>query len=270
LAGAFWPVKLSRAYGGQTKSRGAALSVKGRHGRRRAVCTTPRQRLGTRLRQRREIVKKEDYIIPDETWLTGEFSHIPFGIMRPSEIEVILAFFLIYHNGNDIEAGEGELALKYRITESKARRFKIEFAQRYGKHSGIAGIIARSFENGEAPFELSENEKDVYFMIQDPYELKLIKEDLTARRIVHQGDFNGKLIKLSVISFIGFMSFYYDDVKKLMKKQINEELDRKAEANRMYWESLRIDKKLEKYGQKAIEGIVSLIGIGGSVMGALK
>jgi hypothetical protein len=74
-------------------------------------------------------MKKEDYIIPNETWLINEFSHIPFGIMRPAEIEIILAFFLIYHNGNDIEAGEGELACKYRITESKAKRFKIEFAQ---------------------------------------------------------------------------------------------------------------------------------------------
>jgi hypothetical protein len=106
-------------------------------------------------------MKKEDYVIPNGTWLINEFNHIPFGIMRPSEIEAILAFFLIYHNGNDIEATEGELAVKYRISETKAKKLKIEFAQRYGNgEAKVTGIIAAAFEYGEIPFELSENEKE--------------------------------------------------------------------------------------------------------------
>jgi hypothetical protein len=145
-------------------------------------------------------MKKEDYIIPNEMWLANEFSHIPFGIMRPAEIEIILSFFLIYHNGNDIEAGEGELAVKYRISEVKARKLKIEFAQRYGNKNNIARIIASYFENEEIPFELSEDGKSVSFILKDLYELKCIKQDLTEKRIVYHGDLERKLIKLSKFS----------------------------------------------------------------------
>jgi hypothetical protein len=216
-------------------------------------------------------MKKENYVIPDETWLINEFNHIPFGIMRPAEIEVILSFFLIYHNGNDIEAGEGELAVKYRISEAKAKKLKIEFAQRYGNGGAkVADIIARAFEHDEIPFELSENEKDVYFIIKDPYELKLIKEDLINKRIVYQGDFNGKLIKLSISNFISHMSFYYNDVKKLLNKQINENLDKRALNNKTYWESLNFNKKAELYKPKVIAGVLSFISIGTSIISALK
>jgi hypothetical protein len=216
-------------------------------------------------------MKKEDYVIPDEVWLINEFSEIPFGIMRPAEIEVILSFFLIYHNGNDIEAGEGELAVKYRISEAKAKKLKIEFAQRYGNgEAKVTGIIAAAFEHGEIPFELSENEKDVYFIIKDPYELKLIKEDLVEKRIVYQGDFNGKLIKLSISNYIRYMSFYYNDVKKMLNKQITEELDRQARDNKTYWESLSLGRKAELYKPKVIEGVLSLISVGTSIISVLR
>jgi hypothetical protein len=211
-------------------------------------------------------MKKEDYIEPTEDWLKNQFKDIPLSIIRPSEIELILSYFIIYHNDYDIEAGDGELAVKYQITESKARRLKIEFAQRYGRKDDIANIIAHSFENNEAPFELSDDEKNVYFMIRDPYELKLIKDDLMNHKIVYQGDFNGKLIKLSIQSFIKFMMIYYDDVKKLLKKTINDELDMKSKNNKEYWESLNIDKKIGKAAPHVINGILSLIGIGTSLV----
>jgi hypothetical protein len=215
-------------------------------------------------------VKKEDYIRPDEIWLKDQFDAVPFGIMRPVEIEIILSFFIIYHN-DDIEADESKLAVKYRITESKARKLKIEFAQRYGNKNDIAGIIVRSFENGEAPFELSEDSKSVSFMIKDPYELKLIKDDLFDKKIVHYGDFNGKLIRVSIPNFIRFMVNYYENVKKPLKKLINEKLDENDENNKIYWESLKTSRKAEHivktYGPGVINGILSLIGTGASVMG---
>ena len=79
-------------------------------------------------------MKKEDYITPDENWLKQQFKDIPFGIMRPSEMETILSFFVIYHNEKDIEKTEEDISQKYKIAESKARRLKIEFASRYRKN----------------------------------------------------------------------------------------------------------------------------------------
>jgi hypothetical protein len=195
-------------------------------------------------------MKKEDYVIPDESWLMNEFNHIPFGIMRPSEIEVILSFFLIYHNGNDIEAGEGDIAVKYRISEAKARKLKIEFAQRYGNKNNIARVIAGCFENGEIPFELSEDGKSVSFILKDPYELKCIKQDLIEKRIVYHGDFERKLIKLSIAKFIEYMAVYHDEVRKSLNKLINGNLDKNRRNNKLYWDSLSIQNKIDKYGKK--------------------
>ncbi|MDR2501507.1 MAG: hypothetical protein LBD37_10600 [Treponema sp.] len=210
-------------------------------------------------------MKKEDYIIPNEMWLTNEFSRIPFGIMRPAEIEVILSFFLIYHNGNDIEAGEEKLAVKYRISETKARKLKIEFAERYGNKNNIARIIASYFENGEIPFELSEDQKYVSFILKDPYELKYIKQDLIEKRIVYHGDFERKLIKLSIPKFIEYMAIYHDEVRKSLNKLINGNLDKNRRNNKVYWESLsinnKIDKLKDKYEDTVIEGILSLVKI---------
>jgi hypothetical protein len=219
-------------------------------------------------------MKKDDYTQPTETWLRDQFKDIPFGIMRPSEIEIILSFFIIYHNENDIEDDESKLAVKYRITESKARKLKIEFAQRYGYKNDIAGIIIRSFENGEYPFELSEDNKSVSFMIKDPYELKLIKDDLFEKKIVYYGDFNGKLIKVSIPCFVRFMVNYYEKLKKPLKNLINEKLDENDNNNKIYWKSLRKSRQvshiLKTYAPGAINGILSLAGIGIQIPGLKK
>lgn len=218
-------------------------------------------------------MKKEDYIQPDKDWLRDQFDNIPFGIMRPSEIEIILSFFLIYHN-DDIETDESKLAVKYRITESKAKKLKIEFAQRYGKNNDIAGIIVRSFENGNSPFEISEDNKSVSFMIKDPYELKLIKDDLFEKKIVYYGDFNGKLIKVSIPCFVRFMVKYYEKLKKPLKDLINEKLDENDNNNKIYWKSLRKSRQvshlLKTYAPGAISGILSLAGIGIQIPGLKK
>jgi hypothetical protein len=210
-------------------------------------------------------VKKEDYLVPDEIWLKDQFDAVPFGIMRPSEIEVILSFFLIYHN-DDIETDESKLAVKYRITESKARKLKIEFAQRYRKEkklNDIPDIIARTFDKKESPFELSEDGKSVCFMLNDPYELKRIKEDLIEKKIVYHGDFNGKLIKLSIPKFVEYMVKYYDEIRKLLNKIINDNLNKNRTNNNIYWESLSFKNKLEKIKEKheqaVIDGVLSFI-----------
>jgi hypothetical protein len=180
-------------------------------------------------------------------------------------IEIILSFFLIYHNGNDIEAGEGELVVKYRISEVKARKLKIEFAQHYRNKNNIARIIASYFEGEEIPFELSEDGKSVSFILKDPYELKCIKQDLIEKRIVYHGDLERKLIKLSISKFIEYMAIYHDDVRKSLNKLINGNLDKNRRNNKVYWESLsirnKIDKLKDKYEKTVIEEILSLVKI---------
>ncbi|MDR1785815.1 MAG: hypothetical protein LBR23_05040 [Spirochaetaceae bacterium] len=212
-------------------------------------------------------MKKTDYITPDEHWLLQEFEHIPFGIIRPAELEIILGFFIIYHNGTDIEESEYFLAQKYKITESKAKRFKIEFAKRYAKNRGqpdeIARILSRLFETTQNPFEFNEDSKTISFMVKDPYDLKLIKENMDDNRIVHRGDFNGKLISLSLDQFMRFMSLHYKNLCVVLKPLINEKLDETAKSNSAFWKALSTNKKvahiLKTIAPTVVNGIVSLV-----------
>jgi len=87
--------------------------------------------------------------------------------MKPSEMETILGFFIIYHSGEDIEGTEDYLSQKYKLAESKAKRLKIEFANRYRKNSNmgeaIAGIVVGLFEENKTPFEYNVAGKCVSF-----------------------------------------------------------------------------------------------------------
>jgi hypothetical protein len=72
------------------------------------------------------------------------------------------------------------------LSESCApRKLKIEFARRYGAKQDIAVILARLFENGDAPFELSEDGKSVLPMILFTNFLQKCAE--TARNLRNMG-----------------------------------------------------------------------------------
>jgi hypothetical protein len=212
-------------------------------------------------------VKKEDFINPDENWLFNQFQSTPFGIIRPAEMETLLAFFIIHHNGRDIEEPEEVLAKKYKITETKAKRMKIEFAVRYKRNvdpnTEVAAIIGRLFLDNQAPFELDVENKAVRFMVKDPYELKVIKQNLEDNRIVYQGDFVGKLIKLSLANFMRFMNVHYAELQKKLKKFINEKLTEAEKNSNEFGKALSLDKKAkliaEKIAPSVLNGIISLV-----------
>lgn len=216
-------------------------------------------------------MKKEDYVIPDENWFLNQFKSIPFGIIRPAEIETVLAFFIVYHNDRDIEDSVEILAEKYKITESKAKRLKIEFAKRYKKindtKTEVAAIIGRLFLENQAPFELDVENKAVRFMVKDPYELKVIKQNLEDNRIIYQGDFVGKLLKLSIADFMRFMEVHYARLPKNLKPFINEKLSETEKGSNEFWKALSADRKakqiIAKIAPTILSGIISLVtGIG--------
>jgi len=213
-------------------------------------------------------MRKTDFITPDKQWLIEQFKSIPFGVMRPSEMETILSFFITYHNDNDIEETEEFLSQKYKITESKARRLKIEFATRYKKDKNveeeIASIIAGLFLGSKVPFEYDRANKRVSFMIRDPYERKVLKQDLENKRILYTGDFNGKLIRLTQENFVHYMNLHSDNFEKqekfthIFSKITKEEQKRKSE----FWMALEKEEKLKAILEKMSPVLKTIFSIG--------
>jgi hypothetical protein len=121
-------------------------------------------------------MKKTDYTEPTLEWLRDQFAVVPFGVLRPAEIEIILAYFLMYHD-DMLEKSEYELAEKYRITESKALRLKLEFGKRWlhdqekSFATVVAGIGKHIFEDRAIELSHEENQKSISFILTDPYEL---------------------------------------------------------------------------------------------------
>jgi hypothetical protein len=200
---------------------------------------------------------KDNYTVPNEEWLKEEFKDIPFGVMRPSEMELILSYFLVYHDGN-LGMQVEDLAKKYKITEAKAKRLKIEFAERYRDRSkvtpkeDIAGIIARLIDGGKTPFEYSPETKTVNFIVRDPWELKKVKQDLLDKLIVYKGDFEGRLIKLSLANFICFMGQHYENIQKnaALKALVAAKFNEAKLKDKELWKSLPLDEKAKKSVEK--------------------
>jgi len=167
------------------------------------------------------------------------------------------------------------LAEKYKISESKAKRFKIEFANRYrqkdkeGKE--VPAIIARLFEKDQAPFEYNKANKMVSFMVKDPWELKTIRQDLEDKRIVFSGDFNGKLIKLTRENFVQYINLHSADMEKQkkLKHLINRKMTDEQKKESAFWQALDAEKKIKALLEKAPPMLAGIISAGVKVVGPL-
>ncbi|MDR1106742.1 MAG: hypothetical protein LBL44_10330 [Treponema sp.] len=100
-------------------------------------------------------------------------------------------------------------------------------------------------------------------MVKDPYDLKIIKENMVDNRIVHHGDFNHKLISLSLDQFIQFMALHYKNLSAKLKPLLNEKLDETAKSQSEFWKALSADKKaariIKKIAPAILNGIISLV-----------
>ena len=72
----------------------------------------------------------EVYQKPDLKWLKDLFQDIKIGWLKASEMEIYLAYMLMYTN-NDLGRVAYEIADEYGYTESKVAKLQVEFARRF-------------------------------------------------------------------------------------------------------------------------------------------
>ena len=131
------------------------------------------------------------YATPDAEWLKNQFAHLPLGVVRPSEMEIILAYMLMFYN-DDLGKNEYDLAKDYRLSEAKALRLKAEFDKRWGTKSwdDIVFNIGEKIFGENRSIELETDDKRVSFILADPTELNALKRALDLCGMPYQGNNN--------------------------------------------------------------------------------
>lgn len=85
------------------------------------------------------------YKEPDLEWLKKAFKDVKLGWLKASEMEVYLAYMLMYAN-NDLGRVAYEVADEYGYTESKVAKLQVEFARRFKAKEEDADFLNRIFK----------------------------------------------------------------------------------------------------------------------------
>ena len=134
----------------------------------------------------------EDFQAPTLEWLDQKFSVHTLGCLKSSELEIYLAYMLMYQRGQ-LNTDSFLLADEYGMSEQKIRKLQIEFAKRFAAQSNedSVKIIADGIFGGKncddrIVLDVSDDQKRISFSVKNAawvHELKrlLVKEGLTWR-----------------------------------------------------------------------------------------
>jgi hypothetical protein len=90
-------------------------------------------------------MSEKTYKEPDLEWLKKAFKDVKLGWLKASEMEVYLAYMLMYAN-NDLGRVAYEVADEYGYTESKVAKLQVEFARRFKTKEDDAAFLNRIFK----------------------------------------------------------------------------------------------------------------------------
>ena len=129
---------------------------------------------------------------PSLEWLDEKFRTLTLGSLKASELEIYLAYMLMYHRG-ELNTDSFLLADEYGMSEQKIRKMQVEFARRFVAQSNedSVKIIADGIFGGKncddrIVLDVSDDQKRISFSVKNAawmHELKrlLVKEGLTWR-----------------------------------------------------------------------------------------
>ena len=151
---------------------------------------------------------KNGFKEPDLVWLEAQFETTRIGAMKASELEILLAYQLMWKAG-DLTKSPYEIARKYGYTESKATRLLQEFACRFRENEDDAAFLARLWNciTGKDTSETDNaivpivHDTDILLSIQSPYDRNRLRNIVETEGLPWMGDFNKKLVRMSVYIF---------------------------------------------------------------------
>ena len=187
---------------------------------------------------------------PTTDFIRGEFEHVHFGAVRPSEMELLLFYVLAYYGG-DLNKSVFELANKYYITEAKASRMLVEISKRYRKPGlgsnapVIRDIAARVFAGGGTYRQnITVTGETVSFVIPDPVEYRAMREELEKCRIANLYTGAGRNFRLTKADFLCFFSKYYDEVASKIRENLRDQHVQDKDYKAMFEKSQPVTERI--------------------------
>ena len=152
---------------------------------------------------------KNGFQEPDLNWLEDQFKNIRIGAMKASELEIILAYQLMWKAGN-LTKSPYDIAREYGYTEAKASRLLQEFACRFHKEEGDSAFLGRLWdsitgkdasETGDSIVPIVQG-TDILLSIQSPYDRNRLRHIVESKGLPWIGDFNKKLVRLPLFILV--------------------------------------------------------------------
>jgi hypothetical protein len=188
----------------------------------------------------------EGYQKPSIEMLVEYLSKIPFGSIRPTEMETLL-FYVLAYKEEVLEASDFQLAQKYLITETKAARLKVDIAKRFRTVTAeklVEQFAVKVFEERSVQLEIEGKEK-INIPIYDAIYLRAFKQVLTENQLPYETGNNGNLIKLTVTNFIAVFAKCYPGISSEIKKVVNAHLEAQEDKDALFKQQIPLTKTVK-------------------------
>lgn len=190
-----------------------------------------------------------DYKEPTIEFLREWFKNIPFGMVKPSELEMLMFYVLAYHNG-DLDKSVYELADMYKITERKAAAFKTGIINRFVEpktaRDYVRGLAREVFEKRSITLEWEGTK--IGIPVYDACYCRAFKQCLSENQLPYDTGNNGNLIRLTTWNFIAiFARCGYTELRDQLKATIAGNLKDKAEQQKLFDYGVPLSYKIKSF-----------------------
>lgn len=180
-----------------------------------------------------DFLPKGGFSEPNSTWLRDQFSKARIGAMKASELELYLAYQLMWAN-DDLGKSPYDIASTYGYTEAKAARLLQEFSVRFRSEENDAQFLARLWNSivGQDSGATSGSivpvvqGSEVALSIQSPYDRNRLRHIMESDGLPWSGDFNKKLVRLPIFILVyvfrGQSPKFKDAIQKAREQFLKE------------------------------------------------
>lgn len=205
------------------------------------------------------------YKEPDLEWLKKAFKDVKLGWLKASEMEVYLAYMLMYAN-NDLGRVAYEVADEYGYTESKVAKLQVEFARRFKTKEDDIAFLNRIFNamiNKTDPHRIVPivRKETISFTLYDAGDARKLRNIICRTGMMAISDSSKLVFNLTLEVFAAL----FVDVNADLKKQLEENLpkDTVGEFKKLFLlPQEKVVEKIKCVGMWLVEkSLTSVIGV---------
>lgn len=207
-------------------------------------------------------MRKEFYEKPSVAWLKEKFNGLKLGWLKASELEVYVAYMLMYDD--DLDKVAYDIAEKYGYTESKVRKLQVEFAKHFleSKESDEV-FLTRIFnlmlsEDASVHIGLDIKPSSITFTIYNPVDARIFRKIINKKGVMSYSDLSMQVFHLTPKVFATMFYGCNAEFDKRLKDKLKDAGVAQKELNELF--ALRSEKRFEKvknFGKFISEQVMS-------------